>query len=189
MRHFLYALVAAAIALPGVAAAQTDFTADDGVNHFKPKTLPGGAKTKGVTFGPTGFGETKDGDKDAETGNKASKPAIADPGAFNLSITFEFNSDRLTGQAQRNLREFADALNRPTMESLRFAVEGHTDARGKDGYNQSLSERRAAAVVEFLESQGINRSRLQSRGYGESKPLTKNPRDAANRRVETRLIE
>ena len=185
MRHFLCMLVAAAIALPGMATAQTDFTADDVVNHFKPKTLPGGAKTKGVTFGPTGFGETKDGEKDAKT----SKPAVTDPGAFNLSVTFEFNSDRLTGQAQRNLRQFADALNRPSMETFRFAVEGHTDARGKDAYNQSLSERRAAAVVQFLESQGINRSRLQSRGYGESKPLTGNPRDPANRRVETRLIE
>lgn len=189
MKRLLSILVVAAFALPGLAAAQTDFTADDIVDHFKPKTLPGGAKTKGVTFGATGFGETKDGEKDAETGAKVSKPAVADPGAFNLSITFELNSDRLTGQAQRNLRQFADALNRPTLQSLRFAVEGHTDARGQEVYNQGLSERRAAAVVEFLESQGIERSRLKSRGYGESKPLTGNPRDPANRRVETRVLE
>ena len=103
-------------------------------------------------------------------------------------MTFEFNSYRLTGRAQRNLREFAKALSRAELQNLRFAVDGHTDAAGSEGYNMNLSERRAEAVVEFLKAQGIDTARLSARGYGESKPATDNPRDPANRRVETRLL-
>ena len=175
-------LLAAALALPGVGSAQTDYSADDVVDHFT--TL----KTRGVTFGPTGFGKTgKDGD--AAKPDDAARPAVSDPSAFNLSITFQFNSDELTGRAQRNLREFAKALGRPELATLRFAVDGHTDASGPETYNQGLSERRAQSVVRFLEAQGIDARRLEARGFGELKPAVDNPRDRRNRRVETRLLD
>jgi len=98
-------------------------------------------------------------------------------------------ADQLTGQAQRNLRQFAEALSRPEMGTLRFAVDGHTDASGPETYNQGLSERRAQAVVEFLKAQGIDPERLQARGFGEEKPAVDDPRDRRNRRVETRLLQ
>ena len=53
-------------------------------------------------------------------------------------------------------------------------VEGHTDARGSDAYNQRLSERRAGAVADYMAKGGVERSRLSTRGYGESKPVADN---------------
>lgn len=188
MHRLQAVLLATFLALPAVAMAQTDYTADDIVDHFKPAT-EGALKTRGVTFGPTGFGnDDTDAGSDAARPEGAARPAVADPGAFNLSITFMFNSDQLTGQAQRNLRQFAEALRRPEMGTFRFAVDGHTDASGPEMYNQGLSERRAQAVVQFLAAEGIDPSRLQARGFGETKPAVDNPRDRMNRRVETRLL-
>lgn len=70
---------------------------------------------------------------------------------------------------------------------LNFSVEGHTDSDGDVLLNQSLSEQRAKAVVELLVSSGISLSRLTSKGWGESKPVSGNnsiEEKANNRRVE-----
>jgi outer membrane protein OmpA-like peptidoglycan-associated protein len=70
---------------------------------------------------------------------------------------------------------------------LKFSVEGHTDSDGDVASNQTLSEKRARAVADQLISMGIDPSRLQSKGWGESKPLSDNSTaegKANNRRVE-----
>jgi OOP family OmpA-OmpF porin len=70
---------------------------------------------------------------------------------------------------------------------LRVSVEGHTDSIGSDAYNQRLSERRAKAVRDYMISQGIDASRITTRGFGESKPVADNKTAAGraeNRRVE-----
>ena len=66
-------------------------------------------------------------------------------------------------------------------------VGGHTDNVGKAAYNMSLSDRRAAAVKDWLVAHGVAASRLSSRGYGDTVPLVPNDSDAhraRNRRVE-----
>lgn len=71
--------------------------------------------------------------------------------------------------------------------NIRVEVQGHTDSRGSDSYNLRLSEERAAAVREYLISQGIAPNRMTSRGYGEERPIEANRTRsgrAANRRVE-----
>jgi outer membrane protein OmpA-like peptidoglycan-associated protein len=67
---------------------------------------------------------------------------------------------------------------------LKLRVEGHTDAVGSASYNGSLSERRALSVGEYLVKQGIDPSRLILVGKGMTEPLTRNPYDPANRRVQ-----
>ena len=70
-------------------------------------------------------------------------------------------------------------------------VVGHTDSSGADAYNQQLSQRRAESVQQFLVSQGIDRSRLEARGYGESRPVADNGTPAGrerNRRVEFNVL-
>ena len=65
-------------------------------------------------------------------------------------------------------------------------VQGHTDERGDDAYNQDLSERRAAAVVAYLVEHGVAPARLSSHGYGETDPVDRRHLEAAwrvNRRV------
>lgn len=71
--------------------------------------------------------------------------------------------------------------------ALRLAVEGHTDNAGTPAHNQQLSEARAHAVVTALAAQGIATGRLQSAGFGQTKPLADNATEAGraqNRRVE-----
>ena len=71
--------------------------------------------------------------------------------------------------------------------ALRLSIDGHTDASGEAAHNQRLSEARAKSVVAALTSQGIEASRLQAKGHGQSQPVADNDTDegrAKNRRVE-----
>ncbi|MFP9113127.1 OmpA family protein [Flavobacterium sp. RHBU_3] len=74
----------------------------------------------------------------------------------------------------------------------KFSIEGHTDSDGSDKLNQKLSEERAAAVKQFLVEGGVAADRLESKGYGESKPVASNKTakgKALNRRVEVKLVK
>jgi outer membrane protein OmpA-like peptidoglycan-associated protein len=103
-----------------------------------------------------------------------------------LRIEFEPYSDRLTVASKQALTALAEALKRPELGSNRFAIAGHTDGRGSEHYNQQLSERRAAAVKDYLvRTGGIEETRLVAIGFGKSKPLNRSdPLAAENRRVE-----
>jgi outer membrane protein OmpA-like peptidoglycan-associated protein len=71
-------------------------------------------------------------------------------------------------------------------------VQGHTDNVGSSSYNQKLSEKRAASVVDYLERNGIDRARLEPRGYGETVPLFSNRTPEGrdnNRRVQFKIVE
>jgi outer membrane protein OmpA-like peptidoglycan-associated protein len=70
-------------------------------------------------------------------------------------------------------------------------ISGHTDSTGSDEYNQMLSEKRAAAVLNYLVQHGVDASRITSKGYGQSKPIADNKTSegrALNRRVEFEVI-
>lgn len=105
---------------------------------------------------------------------------------INLTIEFEYNSDRPTPAGMQQLSALGDALRDPSLQSFRFMLVGHTDARGSDGYNQGLSERRALAVQRYLAgSAQIESSRLSTVGFGRTRLLPNiNPDDPRNRRVE-----
>lgn len=106
-----------------------------------------------------------------------------------LTVLFELNSATLTASARQQLDELA-AVIRAANPSDRFAIEGHTDARGGDELNQDLSERRAAAAIEYLVTRhGIAAERLEARAYGRSRPLVPaDPFDGRNRRVQVTII-
>jgi outer membrane protein OmpA-like peptidoglycan-associated protein len=74
----------------------------------------------------------------------------------------------------------------------RISVEGHTDSVGSAQYNQGLSERRAAAVKDYLvKNGGVASDRIQSVGYGETKPIADNATSKGkfdNRRVEILIL-
>lgn len=98
---------------------------------------------------------------------------------------FDFNRADLKPSAQDVLADAVKTLKENP--SLRVIVEGHTDSVGSDAYNLKLSERRAQAVENYLVRQGIDASRIETRGYGESKPISSNQTAegrARNRRVE-----
>jgi OmpA-OmpF porin, OOP family len=111
----------------------------------------------------------------------------ASPPYFN-NITFDFDSAQLTSQAQTMLDRIAVALHDPTIGKLAYRVEGHTDAKGSIAYNQTLSERRAEAVRNYLVTMGVGKERLVAVGFGKTRPLPNPPAASPyapiNRRVQ-----
>jgi outer membrane protein OmpA-like peptidoglycan-associated protein len=116
-------------------------------------------------------------------------PSTQPVARFDLLVTFEFDSDRLTAPAKENLSQFAKALLDPQLKGQKFEIDGHTDATGAEQYNLGLSNRRANAVVSFLASQGVDASTLMPKGFGKSHPRVADPFSPQNRRVETHLTE
>jgi OmpA-OmpF porin, OOP family len=108
--------------------------------------------------------------------------------AFDLLVNFGKNSANLTEEARSNLIEFSIALRNPKLSSLRFAIDGFTDASGNDAHNMKLSQRRSQSVVSFLHGLGVEGTRLEARGWGETNFRSANAFDPVNRRVETRLL-
>ncbi len=103
-------------------------------------------------------------------------------------ITFEFNSARLTANAQRLMENVVAFLRNDP--SAQIAISGHTDNKGSDAYNLKLSRSRANEVRDYLVGYGIDASRLQAAGYGESRPVASNDSESGrelNRRVEFKI--
>jgi outer membrane protein OmpA-like peptidoglycan-associated protein len=106
-----------------------------------------------------------------------------------LMVGFDLDSARLNAQGVASARVFAQSLLTPELSSKHFLIQGHTDTLGGRAYNMTLSERRARAVADFLVSQGVDRARLETHGYGPDAPLPGHPSsDPANRRVEAELL-
>lgn len=105
---------------------------------------------------------------------------------INLEINFEYNSAALAPMAEPQLNSLGQALTSPELSGAIIMLGGHTDAKGGDDYNQSLSERRAESVKQFLvEKYRIPATNLVTAGYGEKHLKNQgDPLAAANRRVE-----
>lgn len=104
-------------------------------------------------------------------------------------VLFEFGSDRLTSGAVDTAKEIVNVVR--DTPGRHIAVEGHTDSVGTLGYNQRLSEDRAHSVASQLVAEGIQRGRISTRGFGETKPIASNSSESGrqrNRRVEV-IIE
>lgn len=117
--------------------------------------------------------------------------AAASPGAgasaLSLPVKFEFDSATIVPAAREQLDALADGIKLlPPQRTV--LIEGHTDARGPDDYNQQLSQRRAAAVKNYLvQAHGIDPRRLRDAGLGKRQPITgSDPNAAENRRVQFR---
>jgi outer membrane protein OmpA-like peptidoglycan-associated protein len=103
---------------------------------------------------------------------------------FASGLLFDFDSDVVRPEARRNLQTLANSLDKyPNSDLL---IVGHTDQVGSASYNQSLSERRAAGAANYLVGQGVARTRVATRGMGETEPAAPNDTEAGraqNRRV------
>jgi outer membrane protein OmpA-like peptidoglycan-associated protein len=101
------------------------------------------------------------------------------------NITFATDSDRIAGNFYPVLDSVAKVLLK--FDKTAINVDGYTDSTGSFEYNQSLSERRAMSVFNYLSQVGVDRLRISSRGFGERNPIASNDSEggrAANRRVE-----
>jgi outer membrane protein OmpA-like peptidoglycan-associated protein len=120
-------------------------------------------------------------------GGKPLYDALAAAGHVSThGILFASGSATIEGESTPTLKEIGDMLK--AHADLKLMIEGHTDNVGAAAANQTLSEQRAAAVKQFLVSTyGIDAARLQTKGYGSSKPISPNTTPEGrqnNRRVE-----
>ena len=113
----------------------------------------------------------------------------------NINLTMPGNITFAHGDATLN-SAFLGSLNQLAATMRQYGettivVAGHTDSTGQAAYNQALSERRAAAVRNYLVSQGVSSSRIQTVGYGMRQPVATNATEAGraqNRRVELIIL-
>lgn len=106
------------------------------------------------------------------------------------NIYFDFDKTTLKSESFVELDKVVDFLKQNAHVSIEIA--GHTDSKGSDDYNMNLSQGRSQSVVDYISSQGIDKSRLQAHGYGETKPIDTNDTDegrANNRRVEFTILK
>ena len=103
-------------------------------------------------------------------------------------VTFSTGQSSILEDAEVLLLEVVAILN--AYPETKFALEGHTDSKFTEKFNQKLSEKRAASVLNFLISNGIEASRLSTVGFGETAPVASNDTSEGrtqNRRVEVKL--
>ena len=110
--------------------------------------------------------------------------------SLSLLIQFDFDSTRIKPESLPALTNLAQAMKSDKLATARFAIEGHTDAKGGAAYNLKLSEQRAQAVRALLKAQGVDESRLAAAGKGASEPANPaDPNAAENRRVRIVNLE
>jgi outer membrane protein OmpA-like peptidoglycan-associated protein len=108
---------------------------------------------------------------------------------FDSGILFGFDQSALTPAAEKNIEELASTLKK--YDDTNILIEGHTDNKGSELYNQQLSEARAENVALRLTELNVSSDRLTIHGYGESMPVADNSTEAGrqqNRRVEIAII-
>lgn len=108
--------------------------------------------------------------------------------AVTIALNFKYNSVELADERSRlQLTETGRALSAPALSAITVEIGGHADSTGDAAYNQTLSQRRAEQIRDYLvEYYRIDPQRLVCRGYGESMPVASNASEAGrarNRRV------
>ncbi len=181
------------------AQGQTNPTADQLIQSLRPTAKSLNAPTRGIR--PLAPAEPE-----AVAPSRASPVAIAAPAhpqraasapaaaaqpaapSATLHVEFATGSAELTPEAMATLDELGKALSSDQLSAYRFRIEGYTDTVGSKGLNQSLSERRAAAVAAYVEQKfGIQQARLVTIGLGETHLLVPTPPqtpEPRNRRVQ-----
>ncbi|MBY3347978.1 OmpA family protein [Rhizobium laguerreae] len=161
----------------GQVAKQPEYTRQDVLTSLTKQSEE--VRTRGICIG------TKE--KCAKEQPPAKPEAQAPIKGFDMLLTFELGSAKLSDAAKNNLDVVAEALTDGQLQTQKFRVEGHTDARGRDQYNELLSTERAEAVVNYLEQKNVPADKLQAIGFGKRVPRTTDPFDPENRRVELKL--
>ncbi len=104
---------------------------------------------------------------------------------FSSNVLFAFDKSNLSDDSRISLDKLVKVLN--SYPDTDIEIQGHTDSKGSDAYNQTLSESRASTVSGYLDNNGIIRDRITVKGFGESIPEYDNATAegrAQNRRVE-----
>src|ERR1700722_669530 len=199
MRGFITPIAALPFALLALTSqgAWAQQSADSIINQLKPTgNLTTGA-TRGIKLGGTtpapapeaSPGKTVSTSAPRPVAHGVATPTTAQAGpSVNLTVNFPTGSADLTPAARASLDNLGKALSSNDLKDFRFRIEGHTDNVGSADENLTLSQKRAEAVVSYLESQySVAPARLEASVMGQQKPLIETPPqtpEARNRRVQ-----
>jgi outer membrane protein OmpA-like peptidoglycan-associated protein len=131
----------------------------------------------------------------AEVAPPAPEPAPPPPAVVRKRIVLRgVNFDYDRSEIKPEFRPVLDeaVLSLGENPDVRLVIEGHTDDRGTNEYNQALSVRRAESVFRYLVNKGLQPERLRLEGFGETRPVASNDDEsgrAQNRRVELKVLE
>jgi OOP family OmpA-OmpF porin len=161
------------------------------VYHFGAKKAPVSAPVMDPDTDGDGVPDSRDACPDTPRTHRVDARGcsipIEEPARIELHVNFDFDKADVKQQYLSEIRKVGDYLN--ANPGTTATLEGHTDSRGAEAYNQRLSQRRVDAVKGVLVNQlGVGASRLTAVGYGETRPLETNDTDAGraeNRRVES----
>lgn len=166
-----------------------------GFNVQDKTTWPAGFELSQKTSWPAGFNPSDRSSWPApSTQYPSSSPQIS-LGVINdlnvqfRSVLFDYNETSVRSDSYDTLDRVVSIMNQYPTTS--FLIEAHTDSKGRDVYNLSLSKQRATSVKSYLIGKGVPSFRLQSKGFGETQPIASNKSDKgrqANRRVELSII-
>ena len=138
---------------------------------------------------------TSDDNKVVDTKEKATETTtVLDDEEALAPVYFGFDKSNITKESSKELDRVAEIMKQN--KSIKLEVSAFTDARGSKAYNLALSNRRAKSTVDYLVSKGIDRTRIEGKGYGESKMVNKcvdgvkcsETAHAKNRRTELNFI-
>lgn len=104
---------------------------------------------------------------------------------FDSGLMFAVDSYQLNDNAKKNLNELSATLKK--YEDTNILIEGHTDNTGSEDYNETLSEKRAGTVEDYLLGRGVSSGRITAVGYGEAQPISTN--ETVQGRKENRRVE
>lgn len=120
------------------------------------------------------------------------KKSVAVTPFLDIPVHFDYNDSVLTSEGQKQAEQLSRALMDPDFQEYKFMLIGHTDLRGTDEYNNSLSKRRADAVQAYIIGHSsIQPIRIEAQGKGRQELLYHESTETAhalNRRVEVQLI-
>ena len=109
------------------------------------------------------------------------------------TIFFDFDSADLQPEARQKVEALSAILNHARAAQRKIVIEGHADAIGTPAYNLTLSQQRAEAVEQEMLAYQIQRSRLRSEGFGETRPIAPNINpdgsDSPGGRAQNRRVE
>jgi outer membrane protein OmpA-like peptidoglycan-associated protein len=160
------------------------YSADDIERALAPPAPPAAPVSKGLTRNliivPSNGG-----------GGRPPDTTPPPPRKISIRLQFEFDSAVLTPDARVGLDKLAAALNRPSLESGRFLISGHTDSTGRYERNLVLSKQRADSVRSYLiQHGGVDGTRLVAVGRASDEPIdADDPRSSVNRRVQIEALD
>ena len=179
--RMVFVLASCCFYMPGLVRAQGTPSAADMVEQLKVQPAPSGTRSRSL----------RNLSIESTTGSAAGADAAAiRRPSLSLLIQFDFDSARVKPESQQALANLAQALQSRELAESKFAVEGHTDAKGRADYNLKLSQQRADAVLALLAHHGVAEPRLAAIGKGSSELAnTADPLAAENRRVRIVNLE